>query len=64
MRNWDEGTAATPYVNKMFANVSRHEWGFLLNSTITASIVSLCWILAEIFRRNKKEGDALKSDVE
>jgi len=64
MRNWDEGTAATPYVNNMFANVSRHEWGFLLNSTITASIVSLCWILAEIFRRNKKEGDALKSDVE
>eukprot|EP00985_Skeletonema_marinoi_P010586 scaffold4958_cov145-Skeletonema_marinoi.AAC.28 len=64
MRNWDEGTAATPYVNNMFANVSRHEWGFLLTSTITASIVSLCWILAEIFRRNKKEGDALKSDVE
>lgn len=62
--NWDVGTKAAPYVHEMFVDISQHEWGFLLESTITTFILSLCWILAEIFRKNKKEGDALKSDVE
>ena len=58
------GTKSTHYVHEMFANVSEAEWNFLLEATITAFLLSLCWILAEIFRKNKKEGNTTKSDVE
>lgn len=62
--NWDKGTKATPYVHEMFANISQHEWVFFIQTTIVTFIGSLCWVLAEIFRRNKKDGNAPKSDVE
>mmetsp|Transcript_4321 Transcript_4321/g.7139 ORF Transcript_4321/g.7139 Transcript_4321/m.7139 type:complete len:314 (-) Transcript_4321:600-1541(-) len=64
MKNWDEGTEANPYVNEMFASISHHEWGFFFDVTIITFMISLAWIVVEIFRRNKKEGSALKSDVE
>ena len=64
MNNWEEGTKANPYVNRMFANISQTEWDFFLQVNIMTFMQSLLWILVELFRRNKKEGSGLKSDVE
>ena len=63
-RNWDEGTKSTPFIHDLFSGISIHEWGFLLEATTSLFLCSLCWILAEIFRKNQEEKGAVKSDVE
>lgn len=63
-RNWQVGTLDTPYIYEMFAGVSYNEWAFFQACTITLFIVSLIWILAEIFRKNTGDEDAKKGDVE
>ena len=63
-RNWQVGALDTPYIYEMFAGVSEHEWAFFQACTINLFIVSLIWILAEIFRKNIGDEDAKKGDVE